>query len=412
VLIPSPRGPVAPLLLLVLATLIGTAVPPRAVVAEPAIELITYGPGDQMFARWGHVALRVIDPALGRDVVYSFGYAPVEEPSFLLEYLRGSADYLLVVRDWERELERYRLMDRTVERQVLNLTRDQASDVAGRLAVNALSENRAYRYDHVFDNCSTRVRDLLDEVTAGALRDASELDARSTRLREHTLEAGAGRLDAVVALDLIGGPHQETEIDGWVRLHLPLYLQQTVSRATVERDGRPIALAGPAERVYERVGEPPREGSLTQGRKVVVAFGVIASLIFVLIATFGRMQRVGGLVLLVVGLLFGLTGLALDAMVLMSDVHDFAWNENVLLFVPLDLVWVGVGASWMRSGTAGIGPRVRLYAVARLLAVIGLVAFKITGGAPQDNWAFLVASAAVLVGLLTIKERTQGEHAK
>ncbi len=137
---------------------------------QATISMITVYPGDQIHAYWGHSALRVQDPALGLDLMYNYG-AFLFDRAFLPKFIYGKLDYILCVSSMHSELRKYSAREkRSVVEQSLALTAAQRQEVFDFLENNALPENRTYRYDFLFDNCSTRIRDVLEHVLGSSLK--------------------------------------------------------------------------------------------------------------------------------------------------------------------------------------------------------------------------------------------------
>ena len=175
--------------------------------ADTAVELLTIGPDHAIDTRFGHILLRVVDPNTQLDDVYDFGVAPFHRPGFMAQVAMGRGMFRLRRSPARIRFEHYRRQDRQVESQRLDLTEEQIAWLLQRLEWNLLPENVHYLYDHVLDNCSTRLRDLLDDVTAGAIRAAADGSARTRTFRDDILVAGSGRLLALIGLDLMAGAH-------------------------------------------------------------------------------------------------------------------------------------------------------------------------------------------------------------
>jgi hypothetical protein len=125
------------------------------------ISIITCGPGDQLYSTFGHSAIRVTDPAQTIDNVYNYGTFDFETKGFYLKFMRGKLDYMLSVSTWRYFLVSYVNENRWVKQQILNLTPKQKQSVFDFLQNNAKPENKFYRYDFFFDNCATRVKDVI-----------------------------------------------------------------------------------------------------------------------------------------------------------------------------------------------------------------------------------------------------------
>lgn len=395
---------------LVLVVAVGFGGGARPARAELSAELVTYGPGDPLYARWGHVSIRLVDPARGLDQVFNYGHAVVEGPGFLWDFIRGEAQYLLVTRSWDAEVERYRRLDRTVVRQTLALSRPALQALADHLFWNARAEHRAYRYDHLFDNCATRLRDLLDEATGGAVRRAAEESPLRSSFRAYSLEAARGLLPMAVGIDLIGGPHQDTPIGAWEAAYVPERLRELLGAAVVVRDGAQVPLLGDPIIVYERRAPPALRGSPLRGRFVVLGWGLATALLVA--ATRLRraaIARLAGVALVGAGAVLGLFGVVLWGLLATATIPDLSWNESALAFFPTDLALIGLGARWVWGGRARVGGMTRAYAGLHIAALVGLAIAHGAGAAAQDNWPFAVVAGAVWVALLGAPSSTRDD---
>ncbi|WP_412068160.1 DUF4105 domain-containing protein [Rubrivirga sp. IMCC43871] len=128
------------------------------------VSLLTMVPGDEVYSLWGHNALRIVDPAAGLDRTYNYGTFTFEQPNFVLRFLSGRLDYILGTAPFDLEVAHYRSLGRPIIEQRLDLPPETVRALYDRLEINALPANRAYRYDFLRDNCSTRLIDVLDDA--------------------------------------------------------------------------------------------------------------------------------------------------------------------------------------------------------------------------------------------------------
>jgi uncharacterized protein DUF4105 len=136
---------------------------------DAAISLITYTPGEELYQAFGHSCIRVRDEALGVDRLYNFGTFDFDTPDFYLKFARGDLLYELAVGQADAEINAVAAGGQGVTEVVLNFTQEQKQELFRNLEVNLLPENRAYRYDFIFDNCSTRVRDAFERISGQQL---------------------------------------------------------------------------------------------------------------------------------------------------------------------------------------------------------------------------------------------------
>ena len=224
---PSPQSPVP-----------GSRFPvPSSQPAEPGsdltIYLMTMGHGNQVWERFGHNAIRVVDATNGTDSVYNWGTFDFRQPHFLQRFMTGNTLYWMQGDDISETLATYRYLNRSVWVQELDLTPAERLAVRAFITWNARPENRYYRYDYYLDNCSTRVRDVIDRVIRGQLKQAMEARLTNTTYRFHTQLAL--QFDGAVALGTnIGlGEVADRRISEWEESFLPARLQEHVRRVQV-----------------------------------------------------------------------------------------------------------------------------------------------------------------------------------
>ena len=128
------------------------------------LSLITCSPGPQIYALFGHTAIRLVDPTRGLDIVFNYGMFNFNKPNFYLKFIQGATDYELGAYETKYFLPEYRERNSSVTEQMLNLTTVEKQQLADALFVNYQPENREYRYNFVYDNCSTRPRDKILSV--------------------------------------------------------------------------------------------------------------------------------------------------------------------------------------------------------------------------------------------------------
>lgn len=145
------------------------------------ISVLTCSPGYPVYAAFGHSAIRVNDPYLGLDVVYNYGTFSFQTKGFYIKFLQRNLDYYLS-RDYYSEFaEDYERDERGITEQVLNLTLQQKQSLFNALEENYLPENKYYRYDFFFDNCATRVRDIISQSLENEIQyDFSLMDTAIT----------------------------------------------------------------------------------------------------------------------------------------------------------------------------------------------------------------------------------------
>lgn len=148
-------------LLLLLCPFVSTA---QTLSDSATISLMTVVPGEFVYSTFGHSAIRVKDPVIRFDRCYNYGTFDFEQPNFLLKFCQGKLLYNLDVESY-RSFEYGNLQDRRpMQEQVLNMDQAQKQRLFDLILENYKEENRYYKYDFFYDNCATRIRDIVRET--------------------------------------------------------------------------------------------------------------------------------------------------------------------------------------------------------------------------------------------------------
>src|SRR5262249_47286659 len=172
----------------------------------PSIELITMGPGNDIFEAFGHATLCVTDALQPDGVCYNYGITNFRDPPKLVwDFVRGKARFWVGPTSRARTLDSYTRNDRTIYIQRLALAPERARALAAALARDLLPENRYYLYHHFKDNCTTRLRDHLDRASGGAFHAAFADRATGATLRQLSTTGYLGDVPMLIATELVEG---------------------------------------------------------------------------------------------------------------------------------------------------------------------------------------------------------------
>lgn len=368
--------------------------------SELRVWLVTIGQGDAVWERFGHNAIRVVDTLRGTDLSYNWGIFDFDQVDFIPRFLRGEMLYTMAPFPTGRMLQAYAGDGRGVVLQELALSPAQKEALRSFVDWNALPENRDYFYDYFLDNCSTRVRDVLDRALDGALSEQFLSAPTGTSFRTHIRRLTRGDPLLFTGMDLLLGSPGDRPISVWEEMFVPMTLRDALREVTVVGDDgveRPLVMveevAVPTQRAPEH-GEPPRWALLY----LALGLGLGAGL-----------YRLGGRAASspaarwgtgVVGgawsLLAGVAGVLL-VLVLFTDHHFMYRNETVLQTGPLSLVLTFLLASAVLRGRPGAALPVVAWLVVGL-AVLG-IALKPLASFTQDNLIFVLLALPVHLGL-------------
>lgn len=142
------------------------------------VSLLTCSPHEEIYSLYGHSALRWHDLRAERnvDVVYNWGLFDFQKPNFVLRFVFGLTDYEVGGFPYPLFLEEYKYVGSSVTEQVINLTNSEKARLSEAMRENLRPENRVYRYNYFYDNCSTRPRDIIERSIEGEVKYQSRED--------------------------------------------------------------------------------------------------------------------------------------------------------------------------------------------------------------------------------------------
>jgi hypothetical protein len=366
--------------------------------APRRMHLLTLGPGDHPFFKFGHNALWLEGP--GGGPVFNWGTFAFDTPALIPKFIQGRFKYWLSVAPIEQTVPHYVETNRTVVTQALALTAGELADLERTVAINARPENREYLYDYFIDNCSTRVRDALDGALGGKLKPI--LMARPGRMtyRQHALRLTADVLWEYVALDFVLSGRTDRPITEWDEGFIPQVLRESVRTVKIDRGQGPVALVDSERSLFEAQRPPELTKPPVRWPYFALA-GVLGGVWLVglgRLSAHARAARVAlGMTLAVVGLVCGFLG-AFMLYVWGFTNHRFSYaNENILLVPPWLLAWLALGVAVALGKPRMTRLALRL-AVLTVAVAMASVILKVLPWFSQDNWSFVVFFMPLWVG--------------
>ena len=122
---------------------------------DAQVSLLTQDAGDELYAYFGHTAIRIKDDSLHIDRVYNYGTFNFNTPNFYLKFIHGDLDYCLSIDDFDYFVYVSSETKRTIHEQVLNLTYEEKVKMANLLETCYTTSARYYRYDFLKNNCAS-----------------------------------------------------------------------------------------------------------------------------------------------------------------------------------------------------------------------------------------------------------------
>lgn len=204
------------------------------------ISLLTCTPGAELYSVFGHSALRIVDSASGTDIVYNYGTFNFSDPNFYTKFVRGKLLYFLSQSSFEDFMAEYRYFKRGVIEQVLQLNAAEKVELQQFMFQNVREENRYYSYDFLFDNCTTRLRDLIFKNKNLQRVAIDPFVASETTFRDH-LHAYLDKAQmnwTALGIDLLVGMQADGKMDVYESMFLPEFLAKGLGKA--QKMGGPL----------------------------------------------------------------------------------------------------------------------------------------------------------------------------
>ncbi len=382
-----------------LFVLAATFAPPVHAAPSRQVYLITMHPGDALFTGFGHIAFRIRDDEQGTDDVYDYGTYDADDPLLGWKFLVGTLPYYCQHTSFDDMVSWYQEDFGGIVARELNLTPAQIEGLVSRVSHDCLPENAAYAYHHFYNNCATKLRDILDELLSGELARATKGKLAGRSLR-NLIDASMARWEFAITrwavFGLLNG-EIDTPADRWAQMFLPYYLSVELDHLRQPAlPGRPPLVVAKTVIVGEDKGPPELPGT---------TFGLLFTLLLAgsslapLVLPSPWARRLAGAMLLCCGLLGGLYGSVLVFSWAVSPYPETAATATLFLLHPLHWFLVPAGLGVMR-GRRPWGQRAEAYLRVGVVVAVAALGLQFVGLISQQIWLYAVGSLAISVPLV------------
>ena len=296
------------------------------------ISLLTCSPGDELYSTFGHSALRVVDSTGHTDLVYNYGTFSFEEPGFYTKFIRGKLLYYLSTEDFPSFRDMYKEDKRGMIEQVLNLTCSEKLKMVRLLYKNMEPANKHYKYDFLFDNCTTRLRDILEMSSTSPIMYNDVIKKTTFRQLIHIYLNKNEKMWGKFGIDLLLGSRTDVIMTTRQVMFLPEFLMFSFDSSTIGEK----KIVTVKETPYTLHEEPPGNGFFTSPL-------FLFSLPLLLIIAFSRSTNtfVKRLILSFDGLFFFTIGIAGMLILFMWFGTEHAMcrdNYNIIWAFPFHII--------------------------------------------------------------------------
>lgn len=299
------------------------------------ISLLTCDPGKELYSVFGHSAVKVYDPVKKIDKVYNYGTFDFNVPGFYTKFIKGKLNYKLSVTNFEQFKYEYIVENRTICEQYLNLTSEQKQKLFAFLENNSLPENCYYLYDFLFDNCASRIRDVIEKVLGDKLQ--FYVKDKNITFREMLTPYLQDIPWWNLGIQLILGLPVEKKATPYQYMFLPDYLKEAFDKATIQQKGKTLPLV--SETIYVFKSKPVKNKSI-----IFITPSIVFWSLFLILGLFTffelRKQRYYPAIDFVLFIITGLFGCLYLFMWFGTDHQPTYQNLNLLWAIPLHLPMV------------------------------------------------------------------------
>jgi len=285
---------------------------------DSKISILTIGTANESHTLYGHTGIRISDQKRGIDIVYNFGYFDFDTPYFLAKFVKGDLQYFVATNQYADFEYSYRMENRSIYEQTLNLSLEQKQKLSDNLHQNLFSENRNYTYKFIDKNCTTMVIDKVNDVLGSKLITTKKPVKITYRELLNTYLGNT--FFQKLGINIIFGAKTDKKAEV---LFLPLELMKVLK--TLQFEGKP--LVSETKTVFE-ADTSKRAVSLWDNYYV---FSAVILLVLVF-----RKNRIYCFYFAILGLI----GTFLSLVGFYSFHEEVSGNYNILLFNPTLLVWL------------------------------------------------------------------------
>ena len=297
--------------------------------------LLTCAPGTETYSIYGHSALRITIPQNGSDMVYNWGVFDFSTPNFVWKFAKGRLDYMLGAYPFERFLQEYFIEKRAVYQQKINLEPEEVEKLIAMISENLKPENVKYRYDFFYDDCSTRIRDLLEKsVGEKLIYPPAEKAAELPSFRDKVGQYQQPFPWLNFGVDLLMGIPADKKASFRDVMFLPIDMQEGLSEAVVNRSGKMIPLLKNPQTILE-FDAPEIKPQFYLTPIFIFSIVLIGIILFSAIIKTRVANKTVDLILFS---LFSILSLMMIFFNFFTDHQQMKWNLNIIWLSPFVLL--------------------------------------------------------------------------
>lgn len=312
--------------------------------------LLTCGPGTETYSIYGHSALRIVIPEKHLDTVYNWGVFDFNTPNFVWKFAKGRLDYMVIGESLKGFLQGYFFEQRFVYSQKINIDPVETRKLVSLINENLKPENIKYRYDFFYDDCSTRIRDLLEKSIGEKLKYPPAESGKIPTFRDLVGKYQNPYPWYKFGVDLLMGSTTDKRAEFRDRMFLPIDMKDALSETVIHRSGKMIPLLQNPEVLLDFDAPVIKQKFITSPPSV---FTFVIILILILAARI-KSYRIIRLIDIVIYSVFSILFVLMVFFNFFTDHKQMQWNLNIIWLNPfilaclITLIQNKTGILWFR----------------------------------------------------------------
>jgi hypothetical protein len=310
----------------------------RVVFSQPSndtlVYLITCGPGTDTYSIYGHSALRIVIPEKQTDIVYNWGVFDFNTTHFAWKFAKGRLDYMLDTEIFNGFLKGYFFEKRYVYSQKINIDAKETRKLIEFINENLKPENIRYRYDFFYDDCTTRIRDLLEKSIGDKLKYPPPESGKLPTFRDLVGKYQNPYPWLKFGVDLLMGSSADKRASFRDRMFLPIDMKDELSKSVIHRSDKMIPLLQNPEVLLDFDAPVIRQKFLISP-PFIFTFAIILILI---LAALTKRRKIIRIIDIVIYSVFSILSILMIFFNFFTDHQQMKWNLNIIWLNPFILI--------------------------------------------------------------------------
>ena len=377
------------------------------------VRLLIIGQGDEIYSLWQHTGIAIKNKENGKDIFFDFGNFSFEEDKFFKNFAYGRMLYMAYAAYTKTYLESVYNEKRSITEYELNLSPERKLNMYNDLLIISRPENRNYLYHHYKDNCSTRIRDYIDDSVYGQLKMKTNI-SRGSSYRKSFLLYTANAQIAGIILSILQGPEIDHDITIWQEMFLPDVLGKVVENFKYKnKNGEMVSLVKSKKilSIDNRRKQLPDRYKPPYLTVIFISIILSALILFLNFRSRSNKIRLFAFVNILFGLSLGLLGSVLVFLATLTN-HTYSYNNlNIFMINPIALLLIPASILYWKKGNKWRSKIDILWYLQLVLTII-MILIKIFTDIKQDNFLEIILILPILIAFTplfpNLVERSRG----